>query len=138
MNKRLSMLFVAIFFFAGCGAAPVREVQSPRDALTELRTALAMMSEDDSSLPARLELERARSWMNETSAAIDKDDSPQSITLLLELSRGQLVLVKSIIERKKAEAALTNASKDYRENLDALKSIRENKETLDEASRGSQ
>lgn len=134
MNQRMSMLFVALSSLVGCGSPPAREVQSPRDALTELRTALAMMSQDDSSRSVYLELERARSWMSETSAAIDKDDSPQSITLLLELSRGQLVLVKSIVERKKAEATLANTSKEYRKNLDALESIRKDKQAFDGAS----
>jgi hypothetical protein len=135
MNERMSMVFVAVFFLAGCGAQPAREVQSPRDALTELRTALAIMSDDESARSVRLELERARTWMGETATAIDKEESTQSVAILLELSRGQLVLVKSILERKKAEAALARTSNEYRKNLDALRSIRDDKETFDGASR---
>ena len=118
---------------AGCAAAPAREVQSPRDAVTELRAAFAMMSDDESAAAVRPELERARTWLAEADTAIGKDADPEKVALLVELSRGQLVLVKAILERKKAEAALAQKSEEYRKGREALRSIQERTKAAGEA-----
>jgi hypothetical protein len=106
-----------------CAAPPAREVQSPRDAVTELRAALATMSDDELAPAARLELERARAWVTEADQALTKEAEPQTVALLIELSRGQLVLVKSVLERKKAEAALSRKSEEFRKAREALESV---------------
>lgn len=115
----------------GCAATPAREVQSPRDAVTELRAALAQMSDDELAPSARLELERARGWVTEADQAITRESDPQTITLLIELSRGQLMLIKSVMERKKAEAALAQKSEEYRRSREALDSVQKDTRAID-------
>jgi predicted negative regulator of RcsB-dependent stress response len=126
-----SYALVTLLGLAGCAAAPVREAEAPRDAVTSLRATLATMSDDELAPGVRLELERARAWLSEADAAIAKDDEREKVALLVELSRGELVLVKSILERKKAEAALAQKSDDYRRRREALEAVQHDAEVLD-------
>lgn len=131
--KKLSRSYalVTLLGLAGCAAAPLREAEAPRDAVTNLRAALATMSDDELSRVVRLELTRAGAWLSEADAAIAKDAEPEKVALLIELSRGQLVLVKSIVERKKAEAALVQKSDEYRRRREALEAVEHDTVVLD-------
>lgn len=131
MNERIHGCLLAILLpLLGCAATPAREAQSPRDAVTSLRASLATMSDDESAPAARMELERARSWLAETDAAIAKEEEPEKVSLLIELSRGQLLLVKSILERRKAELALAQKSAEYKRERESLETIERNTKAL--------